>query len=185
MSLPRMAHCLADTAHTTPKSKPYKLVTITSLKTTGASAPIGDHMSKEAMKLALEALEAKGDAWIVLERKAKAAIREALAEQPAQGCDYCNHPQYAGTKCKNCGREQPAQQEPVAMLPEVDICMRAEAHGIDASTPGLYGFYVDCMSSSPQPAQHLPDVIHHTDTSETLEYISGWNDCREAMKGMK
>ena len=38
----------------------------------------------EAMKLALEALEAKGDAWIVLERKAKAAIREALAEQPAQ-----------------------------------------------------------------------------------------------------
>lgn len=35
----------------------------------------------EALKLALEALEAKGDAWIVLERKAKAAIREALAEQ--------------------------------------------------------------------------------------------------------
>ena len=43
-------------------------------------------MSKkdEALKLALDALEAKGDAWIVLERKAKAAIREALAEQPAQ-----------------------------------------------------------------------------------------------------
>ncbi len=42
------------------------------------------------------------------------------AEQPAQGCDYCNHPQYAGTKCKNCGREQPEQQqqqqEPVATL---------------------------------------------------------------------
>ena len=37
-----------------------------------------------------------------------AAIREALAEQ---GCDYCNHPQYAGTKCKNCGREQPAQDQ--------------------------------------------------------------------------
>ena len=31
-------------------------------------------------------------------------------EQPAQGCDHCNHPLYAGTKCKNCGRvtEQPA-----------------------------------------------------------------------------
>ena len=38
----------------------------------------------EALKLALEALEAKGDAWIVLERKAKAAIREALAEQPKE-----------------------------------------------------------------------------------------------------
>lgn len=39
---------------------------------------------RELMQQALEALEAKGDAWIVLERKAKAAIREALAEQPAQ-----------------------------------------------------------------------------------------------------
>lgn len=36
-------------------------------------------------------------------------IEAVLAEQ---GCDYCNHPQYAGTKCKNCGREQSAQQEP-------------------------------------------------------------------------
>lgn len=35
---------------------------------------------KEALKLALEAFEAKGDAWIVLERKAKAAIQEALAQ---------------------------------------------------------------------------------------------------------
>ena len=33
----------------------------------------------------------------------------ALAQQQAQGCDYCTHPQYAGTKYKNCGREQPAQ----------------------------------------------------------------------------
>ena len=39
------------------------------------------------------------------------------AQQPAQGCDYCNHHQYAGIKCKNCGREQPAQQqEPIAWM---------------------------------------------------------------------
>lgn len=27
-----------------------------------------------------------------------------------KGCEYCNHPQYAGTKCPHCGREtaQPA-----------------------------------------------------------------------------
>ena len=37
--------------------------------------------------------------------------RKALAEQPAQGCEFCSHPLYAGTKCKNCGREQPAQQD--------------------------------------------------------------------------
>ena len=51
--------------------------------------------------------------------------------------------------------EQPAQQEPVALLPEVDVCMRAEAHGIDPQTKGLYGFYVDCISSFP-PAQQEP-----------------------------
>ena len=32
-----------------------------------------------------------------------------------------------------------------------------------------------------QPAQHIPDLIHHTDLSETLEYITGWNDCRQAI----
>jgi hypothetical protein len=33
-----------------------------------------------------------------------------------------------------------------------------------------------------QPA--IPDAIHHTDTSESLEYIQGWNDCRaEMLKG--
>ena len=36
---------------------------------------------REVMRLALEALEAKGDAWIVLERKAREALRQAL-EQP-------------------------------------------------------------------------------------------------------
>ena len=31
-------------------------------------------------------------------------------ENTQQGCDYCNHPQYAGLKCPECGRvtEQPA-----------------------------------------------------------------------------
>ena len=79
-------------------------------------------MSKkdEALKLALEALEVATtplaeDRQEVL--RARAAIREALAEQPAQGCEFYSHPLYAGTKCKNCGREQPAQQqEPVAVV---------------------------------------------------------------------
>jgi hypothetical protein len=33
-----------------------------------------------------------------------------------------------------------------------------------------------------QPA--VPDAIHHTDLSESLEYIQGWNDCRQAMLEM-
>lgn len=39
---------------------------------------------RAVMQQALDALEAKGDAWIVLERKAITALREALAEQSAQ-----------------------------------------------------------------------------------------------------
>ena len=41
------------------------------------------------------------------------AIRSALADQPAKGCEFCSHTLYAGTKCKNCGHEQPAQRKPL------------------------------------------------------------------------
>jgi hypothetical protein len=34
-----------------------------------------------------------------------------------------------------------------------------------------------------QPAP-VPDAIHHTDLSEPLEYIQGWNDCRQTMLEM-
>jgi hypothetical protein len=50
-------------------------------------------MSIEAMKLALEALEAKGDAWVVLERKAKEALRQAIEQaekqEPVASADDC------------------------------------------------------------------------------------------------
>ena len=112
-------------------------------------------MSKEAMKLALEALEAKGDAWIVLERKAKAAIREALAEQPAQGCDYCNHPQYAGTKCKNCGRLA-EKQAPVQQCMEHGECFGGE-----------------CIYPDTQPAQQEPVAWAIVGDGEWGEYTYG------------
>jgi hypothetical protein len=47
-----------------------------------------------------------------------------------------------------------AVQEPVASLKEADVLMIAEAHGIDPSTKGLYGFYIDCISQA--PAQKAP-----------------------------
>jgi hypothetical protein len=37
-------------------------------------------------------------------------------------------------------------------------------------------------NAAAQPA--VPDAIHHTDLSESLEYIQGWNDCRQAMLEM-
>ena len=56
-------------------------------------------------------------------RQAITALRAALAqEQPnPPGCDHCNHPLYAATKCRVCGRvtEQAEPVEPVAwMCPE-------------------------------------------------------------------
>jgi hypothetical protein len=73
-----------------------------------------------------------------------------------------------------------APVQPVASLKEVDVLMMAETHGIDPSTKGLYGFYIDCISN--QPAAPIPDAI--TDDSESPEYRSGWNECREAMMEM-
>ena len=72
-------------------------------------------MSKKdaALKLALDWYDSGNENPDDFANMIKQVI--ALAQQPAQGCDYCNHPQYVGTKCKNCGREQPAQDEPVAV----------------------------------------------------------------------
>ena len=68
-------------------------------------------MSKqiEALKLALDWYDSGNENPDDFANMIKQVI--ALAQQPAQGCDYCNHPQYVGTKCKNCGREQPAQDQ--------------------------------------------------------------------------
>lgn len=60
-----------------------------------------------------------------------------LFPPPAEGCDYCNNPLYAGTVCKNCGRlaEQPAQQEPVAWR---NAAIRV---GEDLCSVGPFGYY--------------------------------------------
>ena len=49
-----------------------------------------------------------------------AALERALAQQQPNppGCDHCNHPLYAATRCRVCGRvtEQAEPVEPVAWL---------------------------------------------------------------------
>ena len=80
------------------------------------------NIKDEALKLALEAL-GWTDEWRPegLKEQAIAAIREALAEQPAQPCGY----PYCGCNSKAwCKVEQPARQDPVE-------CERCEELGYD------------------------------------------------------
>ena len=56
-----------------------------------------------------------------------------IAEAEKQGCDFCNHSLYAGTKCKNCGDE--TEQEPVAWR---NAALRV---GEDLCSVGPFGYY--------------------------------------------
>jgi len=60
----------------------------------------------------------------------------------------------------------------------LDLAQDTEAH-YKGVVEGVQKLFNDKRA---QPA--APDAIHHTDTSETLEYINGWNDCRQAMLEM-
>ena len=145
-------------------------------------------LTQQDMKLALEWDKRRK---YIMPYVVRDALREALAEQPAQGCDHCNHALYAGTKCKNCGRvteqaaikrdltpEQPAQQEPVA-LEEYDAGLLNDFGGgnvewwqdyIRAELGRAYEHYQSQMAA-PQPAQRKP----LTDEQITL-FINGRGD---------
>jgi hypothetical protein len=45
-------------------------------------------------------------------------IRKMKSQLPKQehGCEFCNHPLYVGTKCKNCGASKQEQGEPVSWM---------------------------------------------------------------------
>jgi hypothetical protein len=51
-----------------------------------------------------EAAQAEHEADKVIIQYHEATIKR-LEAAPVHGCDFCNHPLYAGTKCKSCGRE--------------------------------------------------------------------------------
>jgi hypothetical protein len=129
-------------------------------------------MSKEAMELALEALEvfatsySDGNAAIT-------ALREALAEQPAQENTYG----YAKRLAEAIFKQHFASDEHYASGRIV--------WGVHDTVIGIL-MQIDNMAADMvrRPAQRtaLPDAI--TDDSESPEYRTGWNECREVMKGM-
>jgi hypothetical protein len=92
--------------------------------------------------------------------------------QPAPDCKETGICVASGLACFG----QPAQ-EPVGTVQ----CMNGVTIGyLEIMQPVGTKLY----TTAAQPA--VPDAIHHTDLSEPLEYIQGWNDCRQTMlKGMK
>ena len=94
--------------------------------------------------------------WLANKPDAKRRVREALAEQPAQ-------------------EPAPLRDVMVANLVREGI-NKHRARELADHFVGL---------TSPPAQSSVPDAIHHTDTSETLDYIQGWNDCRQLMLEMR
>ena len=107
-------------------------------------------MTKDkALKLALEALEYAntGNRRPEIIGPALTAIKAALA-QPEQSA------------------------EPVELLKKADVFAMAVTHGIDANTKGLYGFYIDCMSTTPSKREWVGLTDEEIDEIDEITWDS-------------
>jgi hypothetical protein len=144
------------------------------------------HTEAEALKRAKKWFEAHtyGDEAVEVYE----AIEQALAAQPAPVQDTEAH--YKGVvegvqKLFDDKRTQPAVQEPDAMGCKCSICgewQRWTPSGMACKNGhgGARGINHRLYTTPPAPA--VPDAI--TDDSESPEYRTGWNDCRQAMMEM-
>jgi len=75
---------------------------------------------------------------------------------------------------------QPAPVQPVGTYGEIFSAMWLLLRSGTQRDQQIYEEMKDKpLYTTPPAAQPaVPDAIHHTDLSETLEYINGWNDCR-------
>ena len=126
-------------------------------------------MSKEALKLALETLEVwKGympAVWDKTDEQAITALREALAEQPAQDVPETNFWDKALNKMAENARElgldyEPAQQEPIKQGWDVDTLL-------DKPIP---------LKDSYKPAQQEPVAVHQYRSPHCSDWYDGVPD---------
>jgi hypothetical protein len=120
----------------------------------------------EALKLALEALSPwmDTDADHTEQHAAYYAIKQALAapvsmtSESAQGVEQDERVFARIAAMKKPPAAQPAPVPMAHIVGEID--------------------HTGKVWKPVKPA--IPDAIHHTDMSKTLEYIQGWNACRQA-----
>ena len=136
--------------------------------------------------------------WLANKPDAKRRVREALAEQPAQQEPVALF-KWLPEGATHIGRIS------VRTSSGGSLAMTTHAFKYDSTVLKVYvtdndneypgwrdakdcffhlNFPVLPLYTSPQQPT-VPDLIHHTDTSETLEYIQGWNDCRALMLEMR
>ena len=84
--------------------------------------------------------------------------------QEPQGCDHCNHPLYAATKCRVCGRVTEPAQEPVAWRYWKDkfACWeysdtRLEFPAVPAGTK-MYPLYADPLQRKPLTEDEIDNI---------------------------
>jgi hypothetical protein len=134
----------------------------------------GEEMKDETLKLALEALE---NCYAYLHEDedipvAITAIKQALAA-PTSAEYAMGYAEGFNDGCK------PAPvQEPVAWMTQARNFVQLIAFTEEEAK--LYG-WTPVYTTPPAAQPAVPDAIHHTDLSESLEYIQGWNDCRREM----
>ena len=64
-----------------------------------------------------------------------AATSEAWREEAALGCDHCNHPLYAATRCRVCGRvtkPAPPQRKPLTEWQINDLMANIDPEDVDS-----------------------------------------------------
>lgn len=130
-------------------------------------------MNIEATKQALE--ELKRGLQFGSVTRAIALLETAIEQAEKQGCDFCNHPQYAGTKCKNCGRETAAPVQPVA-LPDLPLTPYQRADGAplwDTHHLHAYALRYAGMLTTPPAAQPAPLQEPNCDRSACGDFSPG------------